>query len=93
MIRLKTLMILQAIGLAVAGLGTLFFPRQYMGAFGVNLESNALTLAHIYGATALMIAVVVWLAKDAAASDGRRAILIGCLVGNVLAALVALFDI
>jgi hypothetical protein len=71
----------------------LLIPQQYLGTFGISIEGAALPLAHIYGATALMMAVTVWSAKDAAPSDGRRAILLGCLAGNILAALVAIIDL
>jgi hypothetical protein len=90
---LKNLFLIQAAAFALAGLMTILAPQQFMAAYGVQLNEPGVGLARLYGATVLMAAVIFWLARTVPPSEGRRALVIGAIIGNVLAALVGIFNV
>lgn len=90
---LKNLMIIQAILFVLIGLGSLLVPQAYLAPFGVTLDASGVGFARLYGVTGLMLAVMCWLARDAAPSQARRAIVISLFVGNALGFIVATVNV
>lgn len=91
--RLRTLFLVQAIALALAGLGMLFAPQQFMAPYGAELNEPGIGLARLNGATVLMAAVIFWLGGTSAPSDARRALVIGSIIGNILGAIVGIINV
>jgi hypothetical protein len=88
--KLRNLFVLQAAAFALAGLGSLFVPQQFMAAYGVELNAAGYGFVRLYGATVLMAAVVYYLGAGAASPEAQRALTTGAIVGNVLAAIVGI---
>jgi hypothetical protein len=90
---LKNLITIQVILFILGGLGSLLAPQAFLSPFGVTLDESGVGLARLYGVTVLMAAVICWLARDAAPSEARRAIVIGLIVGNGLAFIAMIVNI
>jgi hypothetical protein len=77
--------------LGVFGLGWFFMPdalaRYWRMAPGVSLDY----LGHRYGALLIGLAVTVWLARDVAHTQARRALMLGALVSLVLTTALSLY--
>jgi hypothetical protein len=91
--KLQTLLAVQAILFAVAGLIALVFPQPFMATYGVELDAGGVGLARLYGATVLTAAVIFWLARNTTAADARRALVAGGFFGNGLAVIVGLINV
>lgn len=90
---LRNLFLIQAIAFALAGLIVLLAPQQFMATYGAELDEAGIGLARLYGATVLMAAVIFWLGRNSAPSEARRALVVGALIGNALAALVGILNV
>ena len=88
----KMVFTVQSILFFLAGLVTLVVPRQFMAEFGLTLETGGVGLARLYGVTVIMVGLITWVARPAGPSTARRAIVLGLFAGNVLAALVGIFN-
>ena len=78
----KATLILSALYLAAIGLGLMVFPLQFgTGAVPADASPALLALLRLLGGPFLGIAVLNWLARDAAPSATLRAVLIANLVG------------
>jgi uncharacterized PurR-regulated membrane protein YhhQ (DUF165 family) len=77
----------------LAGLAALIIPAQFFASLGISLSAGGIGLTRIYGVTVIMAGVIAWMAREAGPSPARRAIVLGFFVGNILAALVGIFNI
>lgn len=78
----KATFILSALYLAAVGLGLMLFPLQFgTGAVPADASPALLALLRLLGGPFLGIAVLNWLARDAAPSATLRAILYANIVG------------
>jgi hypothetical protein len=89
----RTLLRVQSVLFILAGLVTLFAPQQFMATYGAELNEPGIGLARLFGATSLMAAVIYWLGGTTTPSEARRALVIGGLVGNILAAVVGILNV
>jgi len=80
--KLKTLLTISAIYMAVLGVGFMFAPRQ-IGIEAVPPDAPRALIAYLrlFGGPFLGIAVLNWLARDAEPGVARRAILLANVVG------------
>ena len=80
--KLKVLLTVSAIYLAVLGVGFMFAPRE-IGIDAVPADASPALIAYlrIFGGPCLGIAVLNWLARNAEPSAARNAIVLGNIVG------------
>ena len=88
--KVRTLMILQALVGTIVGLSFTFIPAQTLGTYGVTSNTALDYLGRLYGATLLGLAVLLWTAKDSISSEAGKAILTGFFVVNGATFVVAL---
>ncbi|HET6837210.1 MAG TPA: hypothetical protein VFH24_04145 [Gemmatimonadales bacterium] len=80
--RLKTLLTITAVYLAVLGLGFIFAPLQIgAGAIPPDAPPALIAYARQFGAPLLGIAVLNWTARNAGPSPARNSIILGNIVG------------
>ena len=80
--KLKVLLTVSAIYLAVLGVGFMFAPRE-IGIDAVPADASPALIAYlrIFGGPILGIAVLNWMARNAEPSAARNAIVLGNIVG------------
>ena len=80
--KLKIVMIVSSIYLAIAGLGFMFFPRE-IGIHAVPADASPALIAYLrlFGGPFLGIAVLNWVARNAEPSVTRNAIVLANIVG------------
>jgi hypothetical protein len=79
---LRVLFTIAAIYMAVVGIGLIFAPQAFgTGAVPADASDTLLAYLRVFGSPFLGIAVVNWVARDAEPSTGRRAIVLGNVVG------------
>lgn len=88
--KLKNLMVLNAIVSAVFGIGFLLVPAQVMQLYGFTVDAQLIYVGHLFGASLVGFAFLSWLARDAADSDTRRAIILALFVAEGVGFIVAL---
>ena len=87
----KMVLTIQSVLFFLAGLVTLIAPQQFMALYGLTLEQGGVVLARLYGVTAIMLGLITWMARESGPSAARKAIVLGLFIGNILAALVAIY--
>jgi hypothetical protein len=89
--RLKTLMIVNAVIAAVYGIAFVVIPGRLVSLYGVTADPPLRYVGQFLGAALVGFAVLSWLARNAPDSPTRRAIVLGlgtaCAVGCVIALL------
>ena len=79
---IKATLVLSALYLAAIGLALMLFPLQFgVGAVPADAPGELIALLRLLGGPFLGIAVLNWLARDAAPASGLRAVLVANLVG------------
>ena len=80
--KLKVVLIVSAIYLAILGAGFMFAPRQ-IGINAVPADASSALIAYlrIFGGPFLGIAVLNWMARNVEPSAARNAIVLGNIVG------------
>lgn len=88
--KLKTLFIINTIVAGLFGLGFLFVPNQVTAPYGVTLNEAGIGIIRLLGAAFIGFALIAWFARDAAASEARRAIVLSYFIAFVIDTLVSL---
>jgi hypothetical protein len=88
--KLRTLMVINAIAAAVFGVSFVLWPGQVLAQYGHSADAALKYLFQLVGAALIAFAVLTWSARNAADSVARRAILLSMFVGNAIAFIVAL---
>jgi hypothetical protein len=88
--RLNILMVLNAIVAGVFGVVFVLVPGWLVSLYGVTADASLTYVAQLFGAALIALAVVTWMARNAADSDARRAIVLGLAIGNIVGFVVAL---
>jgi len=90
----KTLLTVTAIMLALVGVGWLVAPELfYSSFFGWTPNGNLLFMARRYAAYVLGLTVIVWMARSAANTQARRAVMMGTFVTVGLTGLTSLYGV
>jgi hypothetical protein len=89
--RSRFLVIASVLGL-VFGLAFLLAPAHLMSFYGVTLDAAGQWIGRFLGAQLVGIASVTWLARNAPAGGALSAVMIGNLVGAVIALALALLQ-
>ena len=92
--KLKVIMVLNAVVAGVYGIAFVLAPAQVLSLYGVSGGEPLSFMSQLFGAALIGIGLVTWLARNAAASDARDAIVlamaIAFLVGLIVAVMGAL---
>lgn len=88
--KLNVLMICNAIVAGVFGIAFALAPGWVVSLYGVAPDAQLGYVAQLFGAALIVLAVVTWMARDAADSDARQAIVVGLAVGDSVGFVVAL---
>jgi len=85
-------MAIAAILAILFGLGFILAPALTWSLYGVTLEVPGQWMARYLGSAFIGIGVIKWLARNAEASEGLRAVLLGAFAIAVLGLVVAFLD-
>jgi len=88
----KLVLTIQSVLFFLAGLVTLIAPQQFIAPFGLSLQQGGLGLARLFGVTVIMLGIITWMARESGPSAARQAIILGLFIGNILAALVGIYN-
>lgn len=87
--RLRILLSLYAVLMGIGGLVWLLLPARHLGLYGLAApDSVAVLLGRYAGTMAVALGMMAWIARDAAASPARNALVLGIIVANGLGAIV-----
>ena len=87
---LSLLMTINAVVAAVFGIAFVIAPGQAVSLYGVSADAPLRYIAQLFGAALLGFAVLTWMARKAAASDTRTAIVLALFVSDGLGFVLAL---
>jgi len=87
---LSLLFTVNAIVAAVFGLAFVIAPRQAASLYGVTADAQFRYLAQLFGAALVGFAVLTWVARNATASDARKAIVLALFISNAVGFVLAL---
>ena len=88
--KLKTLLIVNAIVALLFGLAFVFLAETFMSFYGTTLSAGGQLIAQLFGAALLGYAVLSWFARDAEESLARKAIVLSLCIGDTVGFVVAL---
>jgi hypothetical protein len=88
--KLRTLMVINAIVAAVFGVSFIFWPGQVLAQYGHSADAALEYLGQLVGASLIAFAVLTWSARNAPDSVARRAILLSMFIGDAIGFVVAL---
>lgn len=88
--KLRTLMVINAVAGGVFGLGFVLSPAQTIALYGHTPDAALNYLTQLLGAALLGFAVLTWAARNARDSDTRQAILFALIVGYGVSFVIAL---
>ena len=88
--KLRTLMVINAIAAAVFGVSFVLWPGQVLSQYGHSADAALEYVGQLVGAALIAFAVLTWSARSAPDSVARRAILLAMFIGDATAFIVAL---
>jgi hypothetical protein len=88
--KLSILMALNAVVAGVFGIAFVLLPGQALSWYGVTGDAQLTYVARLFGAALITFALITWMARDAADSDARRAIVMGLAAGDIVGFVIAL---
>jgi hypothetical protein len=62
--KMRTLLIINAVVEVIFGLGFVFAPAVLLGLFGAQIDATGTALAHVAGGVILSLSIISWLGKD-----------------------------
>ena len=83
--KIKTLMLINAVAAGVFGLAFVFLPGWVAANYGIPADAGLRYVNQLFGANLVGVAVLCWLAQDAPESDARTAISRALFVINAVA--------
>ena len=88
--KLNTLMVINAIVVAVFGIAFVLVPAQVAPLYGFTVDAPLKYVGQLFGASLVGFAILTWSARNATDSDARRAIVLALFVSNGVGFIVAL---
>lgn len=88
--KLSTLMVINAVIAVVFGIAFVLIPWQVLSLYGVQANPELNYVGQLFGASLVTFAVLTWSARNADASDARKAIVLALLIGDGIGFIVAL---
>ena len=87
--RLKYLLILNAVICFVYGITFLLSPTTVLSLHGVAVDPNTRLMGQFYGVELVGIGLLTWLARDAEDSKARQAMILALLISDVIGVIIA----
>lgn len=91
--KFKNLMVIKALVCLAFGILMLVVPFQLLSLFGASLSDGGMFTAREYGAALFGIFFLCWFAKNAVASDARKAIKIALFVYDLIGFVVTILTV
>jgi hypothetical protein len=91
--KMRTLIIANAVVEVLFGLGFLFAPALVLGIFGTHTDVVGTMLAHVAGSLILSLAIIGWIGKDVAAGTMQDALIFGFSFAHFAAGVLTLLAI
>ena len=89
----RNFFIIAALIIFLSGLGSVVYPQIMFDMWGTNSNQAGLIITRLSGALEIGLGLILWLARNAADGETRRAILIGGLVTYTLFFIIMMFNI
>ncbi len=89
--KLKSLLIINAIITAIFGIAFVIIPWQVYLLYGVEPNPQLNYMGKLFGAALVAFAVLSWYARNSFNSDALKAIIFAFFVGDVIGFIIALF--
>ena len=88
--KLKVLFIITAIVAIVFGVAFAIIPAQVYSLYGIESSAGLNYMGQLFGAALIGYGLIAWLARKAADSDSRRAIILAFFISNGVGFVIAL---
>ncbi len=88
--KLKTLMIINAIVAIVFGVTFVIVPAQAYSLYDITADEQLIYMGQLFGAALVGFALLTWMARNATDSDARRAIVLALFIADGIGFVVAL---
>ena len=88
--KLSTLMVINAVISAVFGIAFVLIPWQVLSLYGVQPNPALNYVGQLFGVSLVTFAVLTWSARNADASDARKAIILAFVIGDGIGCIIAL---
>ena len=88
--KLKVLFIITAVIAIVFGVAFVIIPTQVYSLYGIESSIGMNCMGQLFGAALIAIGLIAWLARNAADSDARSAIILGIFIADGIGFVVAL---
>jgi len=79
--KLRYVFIANAVISLVFGIVAILFPTQFVGAYGGKIDDVGIVLTRIIGGTLIGLGAVAWFVRNAPASEIRRGVVMGFMIG------------
>jgi nitrate reductase gamma subunit len=87
---LKILFIIAAVVTLVFGVLFILIPDQVYSWYGVNADMQLNYMGGLFGAALVAVGLIAWLARNAADSDARKAIVLSFFIADFIGFIIAL---
>ena len=91
--KLKTILVINAILLGLFGLASLFAPEASAAPYGLTLDPLSKHLNQLLGAFFLGLAVLSWMSRKVTDSNAQRAILLAFFISYSIATIIGIIDL
>lgn len=88
--KLKTLMIINSIVAIVFGVLFVIVPAQAYSCYNITADEQLIYMGRLFGSALIGFAILTWIARNAADSDARKAILYALFTADCIGFVVAL---
>ena len=89
--KLNNLMVIKAVVVFVYGIAFVLIPTTTMSFYGVKLAQGGTLMTQFFGASFILLGIVLWSARNAPRSDvALRAIVLAVVVGDLIGFIIAL---
>jgi DMSO reductase anchor subunit len=88
--KLKTLMIINAIVAIVFGVIFVIVPAQVYSLYDITANEHLIYMGRLFGGTLIGFALLTWMARNATDSDARRAIVLALFISECIGFIVTL---
>jgi len=82
--KLSLLMVINTVVAAIFGIGFVIAPSPVLVLYGISPDAAFRLVAQLFGAALIGFAVITWLARNATASDARKAIVLALFISDGL---------
>jgi hypothetical protein len=88
--KLKNLLIINAIIALIYGLGELLFPATMSAIYGVAYSPGVGLLSQYFGLTLIFMSLITWFARNITDSEAQRAIILALLISHTIGIIVSM---